>query len=70
LIDQVLATGTKSGYTFAAPGAGAIPRVAYTATANPVNPGQSGQRHFFTDQSGVIRYNAAAAATAADSPLQ
>jgi prepilin-type N-terminal cleavage/methylation domain-containing protein len=70
LIDQVLAAGTKSGYTFVAPGTGAIPRVAYTANAAPVTPGQSGQRFFFTDQSGVIRYNPAAAATATDNPLQ
>jgi len=70
LIDQVLALGTKSGYTFVAPGAGAIPRVAYTANAAPVTPGQSGQRFFFTDQSGVIRYNPAAAASATDNPLQ
>jgi prepilin-type N-terminal cleavage/methylation domain-containing protein len=70
LLDQVLAAGTKSGYNFVAPGTGAIPRVAYTANAAPVTPGQSGQRYFFTDQSGVIRYNAAAAASATDNPLQ
>jgi hypothetical protein len=31
---------------------------------------QTGVRHFFTDQSGVIRFNAAATATVTDSPLQ
>ena len=70
LLDQVLSAGTKSGYTFVAAGTGAIPRVAYTATAAPVNPGQSGQRFFFTDQSGVIRYDPATAATVASNPLQ
>ncbi len=70
LIDVVLAGGTKSGYTFAAPGAGAIPRVAYTVNADPVTRGQSGQRSFFSDQSGVIRYNPTAVATIADNPLQ
>src|ERR1700688_969886 len=70
LLDQVLAAGTKSGSPFFAVGGGAIPRVAYMATAAPVTPGQSGQRYFFTDQSGVIRYNPAAAASATDNPLQ
>ena len=70
LLDQVLATGTKSGYKFVATGTGTIPVVAYTATAAPVVAGSSGQRFFFTDQSGVIRYDPAAAATVASSPLQ
>ena len=57
LIDEVLSvSGKKSGYTFAAPGSGALPRVAYTATAVPSLVGSSGQRGFFSDQSGVIRY--------------
>src|SRR5262250_2319097 len=59
LIDGVLAGGTKSGYTFVyAAGAavgGQIPT--YTITADPVNRGTTGQRGFFTDQSGVIRAN-------------
>jgi type IV pilus assembly protein PilA len=71
LLDQVLALGTKSGYNFTAvAGAGAAPIVTYTANAAPVSPGQSGQRYFFTDQSGVIRYNQSAVATVADNPLQ
>ena len=58
LIDAVLAGGTKSGYTFAyTTGAtdsnGNI--LAYTMTANPTSMGVTGQRTFFTDQSGVIR---------------
>ena len=58
LIDEVLSTtAKKSGYSFLAPGTGALPRVAYTATAVPTLVGSSGQRAFFTDQSGVIRYD-------------
>jgi prepilin-type N-terminal cleavage/methylation domain-containing protein len=58
LIDEVLsATGTKSGYTFLAPGVAPIPRVQYSATGTPIAVGTSGQRSFFTDQSGVIRYD-------------
>jgi type IV pilus assembly protein PilA len=71
LIDQVLAAGTKSGYTFTyAAGAavgGVIPT--YTLNADPVNVGTTGQRHFFTDQSGVIRFNANAVATVASTPI-
>ena len=72
LIDNVLAGGAKSGYTFTyvagAPLGGLIP--SYTVNADPISRGTKGQRHFFTDQSGVIRYNASAKATVSDSPLQ
>jgi type IV pilus assembly protein PilA len=71
LIDAVLAGGTKSGYTFTWTGDGATPSVGYSIVAIPVSVGTSGQRAFFSDQSGVIRYNAAGAgATIADPPLQ
>jgi prepilin-type N-terminal cleavage/methylation domain-containing protein len=63
LIDDVLSTtATKSGYTFTAVGVGALPMVTYTSTALPVIVGQSGQRAFCSDQSGVIRQNAGGAA--------
>jgi type IV pilus assembly protein PilA len=72
LIDSVLAAGAKSGYTFpyaaGSPTNGVIP--VYTVTANPQVTGQTGQRFFFTDQSGVIRFNLTASATVSDSPLQ
>jgi type IV pilus assembly protein PilA len=60
LIDAVLASGTKSGYTFtyttgATDSNGNV--LAYTLTATPGQVGTTGQRMFFTDQSGVIRYN-------------
>jgi len=65
LIDSVLASGTKSGYSFVL-----TPSTnAYTVTAQPTNPGTTGQRYFFTDQSGVVRYDTAAPATVASSPL-
>src|SRR3984957_7357908 len=61
LIDAVLAGGTKSGYSFsyttgATASNGNI--LAYTLTAIPTSVGTTGQREFFTDQSGVIRGNA------------
>jgi type IV pilus assembly protein PilA len=71
-IDSVLASGMKSGYTFSyTPGAvgpgGEIS--SYSVTANPVAPGTSGQRGFFTDQSLVIRSNATGTASSTDPPL-
>jgi prepilin-type N-terminal cleavage/methylation domain-containing protein len=72
LIDDVLSmTAVKSGYSFTAvgvAGAGSTLLVTYTATAVPTVPGQSGQRAFFTDQSGVIRYDASGAGANASSP--
>jgi prepilin-type N-terminal cleavage/methylation domain-containing protein len=70
LLDSVLAGGTKSGYTFATANLTGTPIVTYDATATPVTVGQTGQRRFFTDQSGVIRANASGAATNSSSPLQ
>jgi type IV pilus assembly protein PilA len=57
LIDQVLATGTKSGYTFVWTGDGNTPSVGYTINGTPVTVGSTGQRMFCSDQSGVIRYD-------------
>jgi type IV pilus assembly protein PilA len=53
LIDSVLSAGSKSGYTFAY--SPANNNQTYTLTATPIAIGQTGQRMFFTDQSGVIR---------------
>ena len=71
LLDQVLAAGTKSGYTFVWTGDGNTPSVGYSVTATPVSVGSSGQRMFFSDQSGVIRYaTTGAGATVASPALQ
>jgi prepilin-type N-terminal cleavage/methylation domain-containing protein len=69
LIDNVLAQGTKSGYTFVVTGGGQTPAVTYTSTAAPVAPGQSGTRYFCSDQSGVIYWAAAACTSANGTPL-
>ena len=70
LIDSALASGTKSGYTFlyTPVSAGAIV-MSYSVNADPTTSGTSGQRHFFTDQMNLIRVNATAAASNADSPI-
>jgi hypothetical protein len=71
LLDQVLAAGTKSGYTFVLTSDGNTPSVGYSITGTPVNVGTTGQRMFFSDQSGVIRYDpSGSGATAASAALQ
>ena len=73
LIDDVLSLqGINSGYTFAAvgvAGGGSPLLVTYTSQSSPSVPGQSGQRFFCSDQSGVIRFNPAAACTPASGAL-
>ena len=57
IIDNVLSTGVKSGYTFAyAPLATAGINTTYTTTGVPQAIGTTGQRGFYSDQTGVIRY--------------
>ncbi len=71
LIDSVFAGGVKSGYIFTYVPAAAIAGIiySYVLNADPVTPGTTGQRHFFTDQSGVIRANPTAKAAATDTPI-
>lgn len=67
LIDQVLASGIKAGYTIVyTPGpSGAT----YSIQARPLVDNQTGLRHFYTDQSGVTRFNVGADATVSSTPL-
>ena len=73
LIDNVLATAVatgsaKSGYYFLfAPGT--VAGTAYTVQAPPATPGTTGQRFFFTDQTGVIRYGLSSQPDITSSPL-
>ncbi len=70
LIDDVLAvTAIKSGYTFTATASGGTPAVQYFSTGLPQVVGQSGQRGFCSDQSGVIRANTAGTCALTDLPL-
>jgi hypothetical protein len=43
--------------------------LSYTVTASPVAPGSSGQRSFFTDQSGTIRSTSSGTADSSSAPL-
>jgi type IV pilus assembly protein PilA len=67
LIDSALVAGTKSGYTFTYT-AGSNNQT-YTVVANPHTWNVSGQRYFFSDQSGVIRYSLQQQAAATDTPI-
>jgi type IV pilus assembly protein PilA len=70
LIDSVLANdpATKSGYTFVWTSSGTPPS-SYTLVATPLQTGVTGQRGFFTNQSGVIRADPAGSATASSTPI-
>ena len=57
LMDDLLAQGAKSGYSYVWAGDGAVPSVTYVVTGTPQVVGSSGQRMFCTDQTGVIRYD-------------
>jgi len=75
LIDSVLSGATvssspKSGFFFTYTDTTGTPSIIYTLAADPAVRGQTGQRSFFSDQSGVIRFNASAAASATDKPIQ
>ena len=64
-VDSSLGAGSKSGYDFVFVGTA----TAWTCTAAPTTFGSSGKRYFFVDESGVIRWDGAAAATVASPAL-
>jgi type IV pilus assembly protein PilA len=57
LIDGVLAAGTKSGYNFAAIGAGGPPADKYYATAVPITINHTGINSFCSSEDGTIRWD-------------
>ena len=72
LIDATLAGGVKSGYKFAytpvvSDAAGNVQ--SYSISATPVVAGSTGQRSFFTDQSGTIRSTGNGTADSTSAPL-
>jgi prepilin-type N-terminal cleavage/methylation domain-containing protein len=72
LIDSGLATGVKSGYKFtftvvATDPAGNV--VSYAITAVPVTPGSTGQKSYYTDESGTIRVSNSGTADSTSPPI-
>jgi hypothetical protein len=55
LIDEELASGMKRGYLFTYAASCNEDSCSYTIHADPVTPGTTGLRHFFSDSSGIIR---------------
>lgn len=70
LIDSVLSGGNKSGYNFAATGAGGPPAVQYYATAVPVVVNQTGIRSFCSFEDAVIRVQPTGAAIASEAACE
>ena len=71
LIDSVLASGSKSGYSFiysAGPPDSTLRINEYSITGSPITS-STGTNYYFTDQSGVIRQNSTATAGSTDSPI-
>jgi type IV pilus assembly protein PilA len=72
LVDDVLGSGIKSGYTFiytpnSADSLGDFQ--GYDVNGNPLSPGTTGDVYYWTDQSYVIRLNNTRQATSTDSAL-
>jgi hypothetical protein len=67
LIDSVLASGTKEGYTVTVTGAG---NASFAVYVRPITYGKMSIRSFYSDETGVIRYTAEERpATVEDTPL-
>ncbi len=67
-IDESFSLNPRQGYIHN-PG-GPIDIVGWSFELTPEAPGLTGHRYFFCDQSGVIRFSTAGAATAASPPIE
>lgn len=73
LIDATLASGQKLGYLFSyriVRKRGSQEIVGYIFNADPLVAGTTGHRHFFTDQTGIVRVESDKPATAESPPVQ
>jgi prepilin-type N-terminal cleavage/methylation domain-containing protein len=66
LIDAVLGSGSKQGYSFKVI---AADNFTWSCTASPQVPGKSGDRYFFVDESGVIRFATSSQCTSTNNPI-
>ena len=64
IIDNVLGSGTKSGYTFKSIGKGGTPATQYDTNAAPLTLNVTGVRYFYSNETGVIRADVVAATNA------
>jgi prepilin-type N-terminal cleavage/methylation domain-containing protein len=72
LIDSVIASGTKNGYSFALSGVSGTPAATYQIIAAPITPNQTGTRYFCSFADAVPRSSVTAISTCDGSitPLQ
>lgn len=72
IIDTQLASGSKSGYSFALSGTSGTPNATYTFIATPLTPNQTGTRYFCSFGDAVVRFSTTSLATCTTtvSPLQ
>ena len=68
LLDSNVASGTKNGYVFTYVPSGSGTFDTYVLNGDPGSSG-AGQRHFFSDQTNVLRFNNAVAASSSDPAL-
>jgi prepilin-type N-terminal cleavage/methylation domain-containing protein len=64
-IDDALGSGTKAGYAFSFTGT----TNTWSCAADPVTPGITGERYFFVNQTGVIRFSSTGTATSTSTPI-
>lgn len=73
LTDSLLGAGQKSGYMFdATPGSGTAAGLDFTTQATPqlsIGPSATGTRHYYGDQSAVVRFNLTGAADISSPPI-
>jgi type IV pilus assembly protein PilA len=72
LIDSVLSSGTKSGYTFTYVATSSDSNgnvLTYTCNADPVLVGTTGDGHYYVDQTSLIRTNQNTVAGPNDTPV-
>ncbi|MEK7270390.1 MAG: hypothetical protein AAB215_05525 [Planctomycetota bacterium] len=68
-VDSVLGGGKKSGYTFVLV-VGKPPDSNWYCTGAPVTPAKTGNRYFFVDSSGVIRFSLSGPPTSASAAIE
>ncbi|MBU1007246.1 MAG: type II secretion system GspH family protein [Candidatus Omnitrophica bacterium] len=66
-IDSILASGTKQGYRFTYI---LVDPESFALNVDPVSPGKTGSRHFFSDETSIIRANAETQAGPGDAIVQ
>ncbi len=64
-IDSVLGGGSKSGFAFSYSAGGTT----WNCEADPDVLGTDGDRYFFVDQTGIIRFSSTGTASAVDNPI-